>query len=270
MHKKAGITWGAILVSLGLIFLLNNFIPQSWPLILIGLGVAFLLATIINRLGGLAISGMLFLVLGLILQYQTISGYWASWLFLWPLVTTALGAGLIFGNLFGMGGKKVRLTGWVWFLTGLLFTTLSYAWYSQSPATYSWAWIILGLGLQFVLVSLLSRLPGLAIPGVILAGIGGLLYWQNATGDWASWSYAWPLVTGAVGLSFIVAVLTGLRSRALLWVGLYFVFISAVFFFIFGAFFARDWVLFTYWPLLLILLGVGILYHGYTRRRSAA
>ena len=32
MRKKTGVTWGIILISFGVLFLVGNFIKQSWPL----------------------------------------------------------------------------------------------------------------------------------------------------------------------------------------------------------------------------------------------
>ena len=40
----------------------------------------------------------------------------------------------------------------------------------------------------------------MAVPACIVAGIGGILYYQNMTGDWASWAYAWTLIPGFVGV----------------------------------------------------------------------
>lgn len=265
-RNRLSLTWGLILITFGAIFLVNSFLPVVWPLAIIALGVSFFISALLNRVGGLAIPGGILLVLGIMLFYQAMTGQWATWIYLWPMVTTGLGLGMVTGNLLGMGGAKTRRVSWLWLITGLAFTLLSWLWYTSS-VSYSWAWIILGTGLQFLIVSLLSRVSGLAIPGTIIAVIGGLLYWQNATDNWESWSFTWPLVLLGVGLSFVLAYLFGLRSKALFIVGLYFVFISTVFFFIFGAFFARDWALMTYWPVIFILLGGGLLLQGSSRQK---
>ena len=52
-------------------------------------------------------------------------------------------------------------------------------------------------------MSILNNVPGLSIPAFIIGGIGGLLYYQNATGDWNSWAYAWTLIPGFVGLGLL-------------------------------------------------------------------
>jgi hypothetical protein len=268
MHKKNAVTWGAILITFGVLFLIGNFIPQSWPLILVGLGISFLLAAMLNKAGGLAITGMINLTLGLIFMSQVITHKWSSWVYLWPLVTAALGGGLVIAQILGTGGRKTRRVGWSWFVSGIVLAAASYYWVTFQAQSFSWAWIILGLGLQFLIVSLLSVVPGLSIPGTILSTIGAILFLQHRTGDWASWSYVWPLVLTGVGLSFMVSALMGQRAKALLWVGVYFVTISLLFFFIFAAFFARDSALLGYWPGMLIILGIIILITGFRQKAA--
>lgn len=76
----------------------------------------------------------------------------------------------------------------------------------------SWPLIIIGVGVALLIIGLLTGAAGMAIPACIVGGIGGLLYWQNATGHWESWAYAWTLIPGFVGVGI---VLTGLmRGQA--------------------------------------------------------
>lgn len=52
----------------------------------------------------------------------------------------------------------------------------------------------------------------LAVPGAIIIVVGVILEVQAFTGDWQSWSYAWPLVApGGVGLGFFLA---GIHERS--------------------------------------------------------
>jgi len=54
------------------------------------------------------------------------------------------------------------------------------------------------------------QVSGLAIPGSIIGGIGLLLLYQNLTGHWESWSYAWALIVFFVGLGiFLMGLYAG-------------------------------------------------------------
>jgi hypothetical protein len=54
---------------------------------------------------------------------------------------------------------------------------------------------------------------GLAIPGALVTGTGALLFVQNLTGYWESWSYAWTLYGVFLGIGLmILGSLTGDRS----------------------------------------------------------
>ena len=69
----------------------------------------------------------------------------------------------------------------------------------------SWPWNVVGAGGLMLLAGLLTWTPGWAIPACIVGGIGGLLYWQNLTGEWGSWAWAWTLIPGFVGVGLILA-----------------------------------------------------------------
>ncbi len=43
-----------------------------------------------------------------------------------------------------------------------------------------------------------------AIPGMLVAGTGALLLWQNITGYWSSWAYAWTLYGVFLGMAFML------------------------------------------------------------------
>jgi hypothetical protein len=57
---------------------------------------------------------------------------------------------------------------------------------------------------------------GLAVPGGIVTVTGLVLAFQNSTGAWETWAYAWALVApGGVGLGlFLFGLLTGQREVA--------------------------------------------------------
>ncbi len=125
-----------------------------------------------------------------------------------------------------------------------------------------WPLTVVGLGLVFFIFAALARAPGLAIPGAIISGIGGLLYYQNASQDWESWAYAWTLIPGFVGVGVLISnffegrFINGLKE------GFSLILISLFMFAIFGAFLGGPEILGDYWPVLLIALGVWMVAKG--------
>ena len=56
----------------------------------------------------------------------------------------------------------------------------------------------------FQRVEQLPRGLGFAIAGTIVTTIGFLLLYQDSTGHWESWAYAWALLTLAAGLGTLI------------------------------------------------------------------
>ena len=63
-----------------------------------------------------------------------------------------------------------------------------------------WPFWIIGPGLFFILAAIVSGVSGLAVPGMIISGVGGILYYQDTTGDYQSWAYLWTLIIGFSGI----------------------------------------------------------------------
>jgi peptidoglycan/LPS O-acetylase OafA/YrhL len=126
-------------------------------------------------------------------------------------------------------------------------------------------WTI-GAGLLVLLIGLITGAPGMAIPASIIAGIGGILYYQNTNDDFGSWSYMWTLIPGFVGVGTILAGLLGENTRHNVARGLNLIVISAVMFMVFATFFGGISILGDYGvPAILILLGIYILVRGFSR-----
>ncbi|HSJ86285.1 MAG TPA: hypothetical protein VK909_03675 [Anaerolineales bacterium] len=134
---------------------------------------------------------------------------------------------------------------------------------------FAWPMWTIGAGLLIFLIGLLTGAPGMSVPAAIVAGIGGILYYQNATDNFASWSYMWTLIPGFVGVGLILAGLLGEYTRHNVARGLNLIIISAVMFLIFGALFGGLGILGPNGPaILLIALGVYILLRGFLRNRG--
>ena len=120
-------------------------------------------------------------------------------------------------------------------------------------------------GVIFILGLVLGQ-PGMSVPAAIVAGLGGIFYYQDVTGDFASWSYMWALIPGFIGVGTIVAGLLGENTAHNLKHGLNMMVISAVLFLVFSSFLGGWELLGNYGPsILLILLGLWVLGSGLFR-----
>jgi hypothetical protein len=133
---------------------------------------------------------------------------------------------------------------------------------------YLWPFFVIVPGAALVVWGLVSKNPageGLTIFGSIVTVTGLLLFYQNVSGHWASWAYAWALVApGGPGLGQLLygaakgrndLVASGWRT---LRVGL-------IMFVVFGAFFELVLGISGFgmgryaWPVFLIGLGLVLL-----------
>ena len=101
-----------------------------------------------------------------------------------------------------------------------------------------WPFIIIGFGLLFFVGMFAGgrSVSGLAIPGSIITIIGLMLFYQNISGHWESWSYGWTVILMSVGVGIYIMGMWGQKSsqRA---AGLGVLRIGVILFIVFGAFF---------------------------------
>jgi len=122
------------------------------------------------------------------------------------------------------------------------------------------------IGAGILIIGLVTSQPGMAVPAAIVAGIGGIFYYQQITRNYDSWSYMWALIPGFIGVGSILAGLLGDNTAHNLRRGLNMMVISAVLFLVFASFFGGLDVLGNYGPaVLLILLGMWVLGSGLYR-----
>ena len=127
-----------------------------------------------------------------------------------------------------------------------------------------WPFIIIGFGALFFVAMLAGgrSLSGLAVPGSIFSVIGLMLFYQNLTGHWESWSYGWTVILMSVGLGIYLMGAWGAnpdQRRS----GMQLLRLGLILFVIFGAFFeliftaGQPFSLRTaFFPAALILLGL--------------
>lgn len=146
------------------------------------------------------------------------------------------------------------------FLLGQLFPGL-FGW-------FSWPWILLGLGVVFTIGSLITRAGGMMIAGLVNLGLGGIFLYQNATGDWDSWAYVWTLIPVFAGLGMFIGGLYDRGLRHVRPVSLMMILVGLIFFAIFAGAFGFDVNILRYWPVLLILIGLWVLFQAMRPRKK--
>lgn len=144
-------------------------------------------------------------------------------------------------------------------LAGAFFAIVNLVPALQFQAAELWPLIVVGTGVLLFVIGLVTGVPDMAIPACIVTGIGGILYFQNAYDMFASWTYAWTLIPGFVGVGIILASVTGGGNRYSVRRGLNVILTSLILFAIFGAIFGAFNATGVYWPLLLVAAGILIL-----------
>jgi hypothetical protein len=144
---------------------------------------------------------------------------------------------------------------------------LAVQWVPGLQAWFSWPLIIVGIGVLLLMVGLLTGVPAMAVPACIVGGIGGLLYWQDATGHWESWAYVWTLIPGFAGVGIVLSGLLGGKTGQAVRGGGWLILTSLVLFAVFGSFFGALGLVGQYWPVLLIVLGLLALARSLFRSR---
>ena len=129
-----------------------------------------------------------------------------------------------------------------------------------------WPLNMLLIGGGIFIVGLVLGSPGLSVPAAIVAGLGGIFYYQETTGNYESWSYMWALIPGFVGVGTVLSGILGENTAQNIKHGLNLMVISAVLFLVFSSFFGGWTLLGSFGPaILLILLGVWVLGSGLYR-----
>jgi len=137
--------------------------------------------------------------------------------------------------------------------------------------TFEWPMWVMFAGAVILVIGLLVGAPDMAIPACIVAGIGGILYYQNATNNWESWAYMWTLIPGFVGVGKILSGIIGGDFMACLREGLKLLLTCAIMFTIFATIF-NAWTIFgsysAYVPIaLLFVLGIWLIVRGIMRQK---
>lgn len=147
------------------------------------------------------------------------------------------------------------------FLLGQLFARTDF-WGSM------WPMFPIALGVIFYVAMFAGGkgAAGFAVPATIITMIGLILFFQNLTGLFETWAYAWALIVFAVGLGiYIMGLYTGKEADRRSGVSV--MRVGLILFIIFGALmemifrnFISDNVMQYVFPALMILIGIYLIF----------
>ncbi|MCL4869786.1 MAG: hypothetical protein KJ063_12535 [Anaerolineae bacterium] len=152
---------GGLLILLGIVFLMGELLNIRlghfiWPFFIIGPGAAlFILALAFDDDTGQALAsvGGLVTMVGLILFFQNVTGFWASWSYAWALVApTSIGLGMFaYGWLkhkpdLRQKGWDVAKAGLSIFLVAAVFFELIIGVSGFGLGRFGWPLLLIGLG----------------------------------------------------------------------------------------------------------------------------
>lgn len=162
--SRGSLVAGVVLIGLGILFLIGQFLDISiweflWPFTIIGFGALFFVGMVAGgkSAGPLAIPGSIITMIGAILLFQNLFGYWESWAYAWTLILTAVGIGLI---IYGRWSDRVgaRQSGSAIIKLSLLLLIIFGAFFElligisgRRDSGLLWPVILIGLGLYFLL-----------------------------------------------------------------------------------------------------------------------
>lgn len=126
---------------------------------------------------------------------------------------------------------------------------------------FQWPFTLVWIGALIFVIGLLTGNPGMAVPAMIVAGIGGIFYYIDTYGSYSDWSFLWALIPGFVGVGSILAGVLGDNPRQNISRGFNLLLFSAVAFLVCAAIFSELAILGEYGPAI-GLIGLGLWFLG--------
>lgn len=166
LSNAASVVMGIVLVGLGLLFIVAQFLRISlwafgWPFFVIVPGLMFFVGMVASgkgKTGGLAIPGSIITTVGLILLYQNVFGAWATWAYVWALIfPTAVGLGVLLEGLWDgkphnvRQGHQMMLVGLIIFVVAAVFFEVIIGISGDGLGSYFWSLALIAIGAYLLL-----------------------------------------------------------------------------------------------------------------------
>lgn len=165
--NRGSLIAGIGLILLGALFVVFNLIPkitirETWPIVFFVIAFAFALPSLAwpeskKGLAALLIPGAIFLGLGAIFLYNTLSHNWAIWAFAWILIPASVGLGLMLAGKVGRWNNSVWLVGvWMALISLTVFAVFA-ALFGNLAVKFIGAGVLVALGLLLLIRSILKK-----------------------------------------------------------------------------------------------------------------
>lgn len=147
-------------------------LPQLWPLAVGAVGLMFILSPIVwfrqRGLGALYIPGMPIMAVAAVGMFSNFVSAGRAWGTFWPVIILGLALGFLLAALF------MRV---IWllipaFLIGFVGAALQFSTITGWWILWAGLWVVapLGIGLAFILISVVRRSGGLFLAGLVISG----------------------------------------------------------------------------------------------------
>ncbi len=163
--NRGTVVVGGILIVIGAIFLFINVFHidfgQVWPVIFYIIGAGFYLPVLLmpndrRNLSSFLIPGTILFGLGTIFFYNTLTGNWGSWAYIWTLIPASVGLGLLLAARVGeWGGDTMKVGFWMFVISTAACLVLA-AFFGGGNVGLIGAILLIVLGL-FLLIQSIRR-----------------------------------------------------------------------------------------------------------------
>jgi len=158
--RRATMAFGIVLILIGSFFLVLRLVPGLrdwfdiyflWPLAIVGFAILLLLIGLLSGIPAMVVPACIFGAIGGIFYWQSVTGNWESWAYVWALIPGSVGFGVF---LLGLASPKERrnIGGGIWlmFISAVMFLVFGSAFGAFSGGwrllTNYWPVLLIGLG----------------------------------------------------------------------------------------------------------------------------
>ncbi len=166
-RTRGNLIFGLLLVLVGGYLLVAQFYPQlkfwetaniTWPVWILLLAVGMFVFGLLVGAPGMAVPATIVGGIGCILWYQTVTGDFASWLYLWTLIPGFVGVGMLLTGLLE-GRVRAVLGAAIWLIViSLVLLIIFGGLFGAGLVETYWPVALIAVGLLILIRPLLRRI----------------------------------------------------------------------------------------------------------------